>query len=72
MRVRHSLRALETFPLGGRALGGRWAEARFVLGPWRWMILLDRDEEAAERVYIVAMHDARSSSSALGGGEPAA
>lgn len=64
VRVRHSLRVLEIFPLGGRMLGGRWADARFVLGPWRWMILLYRYEEAADRVYIVAVHDARSSSSA--------
>jgi plasmid stabilization system protein ParE len=66
-RVHRSLRVIETFPLGGRALEGRWADARFVLGPWRWMILIYRYEEAAERVYIVAVHDARSSSSALNG-----
>ena len=66
-RVRHSLRVLETFPLGGRALGGRWADIRFVLGPWRWMVLLYRYEEGVDCIYVVAVHDARSSSSALSG-----
>jgi hypothetical protein len=33
------------------------------------MILLYRYEESSERVYVVAAHDARSSSSALGSGE---
>lgn len=67
LRVHRSLQVVETFPLGGRALEGRWSNARFVLGPWRWMVLIYRYEEAAERVYIVAVHDVRSSSSALSG-----
>jgi hypothetical protein len=59
-RVARSLRVLETFPLAGPALAGRWAPARFVLGPWPWMILLYLYDEPAEAVYIVAAHDARS------------
>lgn len=62
-RIARSLRTLETFPLAGAELGGRWAPTRFVLGPWRWMILLYRYEESAERVYVVAMHDGRSATS---------
>lgn len=63
-RVARSLRLLERFPLAGRALGGRWGETRFVLGPWPWMILLYSFDREAEVLYVVAMHDARSSSAA--------
>jgi plasmid stabilization system protein ParE len=63
-RIARSLRTLETFPLAGPELGDRWAPARFVLGPWAWMILLYRYEESSKRVYVVAMHDARSAISA--------
>lgn len=63
-RIARSLRTLETFPFAGAELGGRWAPARFVLGPWSWMILLYRYEESSDRVYVVAMHDGRSATSA--------
>jgi len=59
-RVARRLRVLETFPLSGPALEGRWAPARFVLGPWSWMVPLYKYEETSDRVFIVAMHDARS------------
>ena len=61
-RVARSLRVLETFPLAGPELEGRWAPARFVLGPWPWMVLLYGYDEASDRVFVVAMHDARSAS----------
>jgi hypothetical protein len=64
IRIARSLRVLETFPLAGPVLPGRWSPARFVLGPWSWMILLYRYDESSERVYVVAMHDARSATSA--------
>jgi plasmid stabilization system protein ParE len=63
-RIGRSLRVLETFPLAGPELAGHWAPARFVLGPWFWMILLYRYEESSGRVYVVAMHDGRSAASA--------
>ncbi len=63
-RVARSLRVLETFPLAGAELRGRWAPTRFVLGPWSWMLLLYRYEESSDRVFVVAMHDARSAASA--------
>ena len=59
-RVARSLRVLETFPLAGPRLEGKWAPARFVLGPWSWMVLLYSYDETSDRVFIVAMHDARS------------
>ncbi len=63
-RIARSLRALETFPLAGPELAGRWAPARFVLGPWPWMIMVYRYEESTDRVYVVVMHDGRSATSA--------
>jgi hypothetical protein len=62
-RIVRSLRVLETFPLSGPELGGRWAPARFVLGPWSWMVLLYSYDEASNRVFVVSMHDARSAAS---------
>ena len=59
-RIAHSLRLLEVFPLAGPQLEGRWAPTRFVLGPWSWMVLLYRHDEQSDRVFVLAMHDARS------------
>jgi len=64
-RIVRSLQVLETFPAGGRALQGKWAGTRMVLGPWPWMMLLYRYDEVADEVRVVAMHDARSAASAL-------
>lgn len=66
MRIARSLRVLEAFPLAGRALEGRWAGTRFLLGPWPWMILLYRYDEAKDKVFIVAVEDARCSAAATG------
>jgi hypothetical protein len=59
-RIARSLRVLEIFPLAGPELVGRWAPTRFVLGPWSWMVLLYRHDAQSDRVFVVAMHDARS------------
>jgi len=64
-RIARSLRVLETFPSGGRALQDRWAGTRMILGPWPWMLLIYRYDEVADEVRVVAMHDARSAASAL-------
>jgi hypothetical protein len=64
VRVGRSLRLLEDFPRAGRALEGRWSAARFLLGPWPWMILIYRHDEPSDRVFLVAVHDARSATSA--------
>lgn len=63
-RVGRSLRLLEDFPLSGRALEGHWSTARFVLGPWPWMILVYRYDNSTDQVFLVALHDARSATSA--------
>jgi hypothetical protein len=63
-RVARSLRALERFPLMGPALSGRWEGFRFVLGPWRWMLLVYVFIEPEDRVVVVTVQDARSSTAA--------
>ena len=64
VRVQRSLRMLERFPLTGRALTGRWQGTRFVIGPWPWMILVYVHDSDDDAVYVVAVHDGRSASSA--------
>ncbi|MCA1689505.1 MAG: hypothetical protein LC720_03400 [Actinobacteria bacterium] len=61
-RVGRSLRPLERFPLMGPALSGRWEELRFLLGPWRWLLLVYVLIEPEDRVVVVTIQDARSSS----------
>jgi hypothetical protein len=44
----------------GAELSGRWAGFRFLLGPWRWMILVYVYFEAEDRVVVVTIQDGRS------------
>jgi plasmid stabilization system protein ParE len=66
-RVRASLAPLAPFPLLGQALPGRWRGLRFVLGPWRWMLLVYEYLEAEDRVVVLTIQDARPSSAATSG-----
>ena len=63
-RVKRSLRALEDFPYIGAPLAGRWQGFRFLLGPWRWMLIVYEYSEDEERVVIVTIQDGRSSHAA--------
>jgi hypothetical protein len=67
-RVARSLRPLERFPLMGPALSGRWEGFRFLLGPWRWLLLVYVYLEAEDRVVVVTIQDARSATSATTAG----
>ncbi len=60
-RIKRALRPLGRFPRLGPELGGRWSGFRFVLGPWRWMLVVYVHLEEADRVVIVTIQDARSS-----------
>lgn len=62
-RIRRSVRGLGRFPRLGTALEGDWQGFRFVLGPWRWMIVVYEVYDA-DRVVIVTVQDGRSSASA--------
>jgi plasmid stabilization system protein ParE len=63
-RVARSLRALERFPLIGPTLSGRWEGLRFLIGPWRWLIFVYVFIESEDRVVVVTVQDARSSTAA--------
>jgi hypothetical protein len=63
-RVARSLRSLERVPTMGPALGGRWEGLHVLLGPWRWMLLEYAYLDADDRVVVVSVRDACSSTSA--------
>ncbi len=65
-KVRASIAALSRFPRLGPELPGRWSGFRFVLGPWRWMLLVYVHLEEEDRVVIVTVQDARSSTAVTG------
>lgn len=66
-RVKHSLRVLEQFPNIGRQLDGRWHPMRFILGPWRWMLIVYGFDESSDLVLVLTIQDARSSAAATAG-----
>ena len=47
----------------GRELTGRWKGCRFLLGPWRWLLLVYVYLEDEQRVVVIAAGDARSAGS---------
>ena len=63
-RVRRGLEPLAELPRLGPELTGRWQGTRFVLGPWRWMLLVYEHIESEDRVVVLTIQDARSSSAA--------
>jgi len=65
-RVVRSLRPLAEFPLLGAPLEGRWKGFRFILGPWRWMVVVYVVDDGREQVSIVTIQDARSATSPTG------
>ena len=48
----------------GPALNGRWEGFRFLLGPWRWLLLVYVVIESEDRIVVVTIQDARSSTAA--------
>jgi plasmid stabilization system protein ParE len=65
-RVRDVLEPLQRFPRLGAELAGRWEGFRFILGPWRWMLLVYVFDEDRDRVVVVTVQDARTSTAATG------
>ena len=59
-RFKRSVASLAQFPLIGAPLHGRWSAYRFLLGPWRWMIVVYVYDALVDRVAIVTFQDARS------------
>jgi hypothetical protein len=60
-RVQRSLRMLERFPSIGRQLDERWGGLRLIVGPWRWLLIVHAYETPVDRVLVVGIQDARSS-----------
>ncbi len=46
----------------GAALEGPWSGFRFLLGPWRWMVIVYVYLGEEERVVVATIQDGRSSS----------
>ena len=64
-RVKRSLQPLTRFPLLGTGIDqGRWSGYRFVLGPWRWLIILYRYDAESETVMVASFEVGRSSAAA--------
>jgi plasmid stabilization system protein ParE len=62
-RVQRSLRKLERFPSIGRQLDERWGDLRFIVGPWRWLVIVYAHDEREDVVRVLTIQDARSSTS---------
>jgi hypothetical protein len=60
-RAYRTLSPLERFPELGREVGGRWNRLRFILGPWRWMLIVYAYDEGSDLVSVLTIQDARSS-----------
>lgn len=65
-RVKRSLQPLEQFPRLGPELAGHWTGLRFILGPWRWLLIVYSFDESADLVVVVTIQDARASRAATG------
>jgi plasmid stabilization system protein ParE len=63
-RVKRAVAVLEQFPRIGRQLESHWRPMRFILGPWRWMLIVYTYQEAGDVVFVVTILDARSSTAA--------
>ncbi|MGH2873399.1 MAG: type II toxin-antitoxin system RelE/ParE family toxin [Solirubrobacteraceae bacterium] len=63
-RLRRHLSILSRFPLAGQALSGRWDGARYLVGPWPWLIVLYEYDADDDRVSVLAIQDGRSSTAA--------
>ena len=55
---------LADFPSIGAPLAGRWSGYRFILGPWRSMLIVYEYHEDQRLVGIVTVQDARSAGAA--------
>lgn len=64
-RFRRSIEQLAEFPRLGRELrGGGYDGLRFLLGPWRWLIVVYTYDETQDAIGVLSVQDARSSTTA--------
>jgi hypothetical protein len=62
-RVRDRLSQLDRFPESGEELTGRWQGFRYILGPWRWMLIVFAYDRGADQVNVVTIQDSRAAES---------
>ena len=65
-RIRRTLAPLEQFPLFGPAIDSASPGLRFLLGPWRWLVIVYSYRKADDTVAILAFEDGRSAHSSKG------
>ena len=65
-RIRRTLAPLERFPRFGPAIDPANADMRFMLGPWRWLVIVYLYREADDLVAVLPFEDGRSARSATG------
>ena len=63
-RVRRSIEPLARFPLLGALLEGGWERYRFVLGPWRWIVIVCAYDVETDVVTVATIQDGRTSAAA--------
>ena len=64
-RFKRSVAPLVEFPRLGRELdGGGFQGMHFLLGPWRWLVIVYAYELEVDEVWILTVEDARSSTAA--------
>jgi plasmid stabilization system protein ParE len=64
-RFRRSISPVGEFPLLGRALEGSGYDGlRFILGPWRWLVVVYEHVVAADEVHLLTVEDGRASTAA--------
>jgi plasmid stabilization system protein ParE len=68
-RIRRTLAPLEQFPRLGPVLESAMPEVRFLLGPWRWLLVVYIYRESDDLVAVLAFEDGSSASSATAGRE---
>jgi hypothetical protein len=60
VRVRRVIEPLARFPLLGAPLEGRWSGYRFILGPWRWMLIVYAYDTETDTVAVATIQDGRT------------
>jgi len=58
-RVREAIRPLGSYPLLGVQAGPAERGARYILGPWRWMLIVYWFDADIDRVDVLSIEDAR-------------
>jgi hypothetical protein len=63
-RIRRTLMPLERFPRLGPTLDPAAPEMRFLLGPWRWLVIVCAYRESEDVVAVLTFEDGRAARSA--------